>query len=834
MKLLVSTRGPCWAVAGQDRHFASQPHGVELNHPCGLTVDGTSPSASMCPSPSRVRLRQRTAPSRSEDALIRGGHPGTRCMTRLTVTGNECRRRVPTRRTLEYKTTSCLGTLPIGPSSCPVTAILSSRLTRGPRIAPEPKKPQSRYEVPAGPCKPDRHFASQPHGVELNHPCGLTVDATSPSASMCPSPSRVRLRQRTAPSRSEDALIRGGHPGTRCMTRLTVTGNECRRRVVVTPQKCGDVYLYDLPASRGSPAPPSRHDSPLNSNNEHLHNSGRYTTGSRSSVDNGGDVGDCYDVPPRAVPVIPSPASSPSPAPSCYDIPRPPTSCTPNSNCSGGSGVTPLDCYDVPRPLQPLTPSSSASSLTNDGSLSGSNRSSLAAPDYDVPRSRLPASSLPSRHNTPVPKTPTPPPPPQTQQIYDVPVSKELPLELDSALEGLQRLQSEASAAIARLLGFVSPGWRTPQRLDATLMDLRLAALRLRTSLHDLAEFAEGTLGNAGKAPDKGLATKLRPLVKALRDSDKLVQEAATELDAMEWDAGKLCRGGSDTPTPTNGPPSTLLPSVQPDPLDQLIACARALTEDVRQVASFIQVRIHKRWDCVSWLVEPKKGVDRSLGVTQGNSTLLFKRSSIISTGSSNNSGAGEDYDYVNLDSREVVAKQREEVRASLPQELRSNYDLLVSESDNATIQMPPTTPTPMDPNDKQLLAFYAAQVITHGNHLTHAIDAFMQTVEHNQPPKASTVFLAHGKFVVLSAHRLVHIGDTVHRNVTRNDVRTRVLQCANALNEALAQTVSKTKQAAQFFPSVSAVQEMVDSVVDVSHLAKDLKVAMIHAAQQP
>lgn len=120
-----------------------------------------------------------------------------------------------------------------------------------------------------------------------------------------------------------------------------------------------------------------------------------------------------------------------------------------------------------------------------------SSRSSLAAPDYDVPRPRLPvSSSLPSRHNTPVPKTPTPPPP--TQQIYDVPVSKELPLELDSALEGLQRLQSEASAAIARLLGFVSPGWRTPQRLDATLMDLRLAALRLRTSLHDLAEFAEG------------------------------------------------------------------------------------------------------------------------------------------------------------------------------------------------------------------------------------------------------------------------------------------------------------------------------------------------------
>ena len=107
----------------------------------------------------------------------------------------------------------------------------------------------------------------------------------------------------------------------------------------------------------------------------------------------------------------------------------------------------------------------------------------------------------------------------------------------------------------------------------------------------------------------------------------------------------------------------------------------------------------------------------------------------MISTNCSNND-ASEDYDYVNLDSKEVVAKQREELRAALPHELRSSYDLLVTEADNAAIQTPDVTISPMDPNDKQVLAFYAAQVITHGSHLTHAIDAFLQTVEHNQPPK--------------------------------------------------------------------------------------------------
>ena len=67
----------------------------------------------------------------------------------------------------------------------------------------------------------------------------------------------------------------------------------------------------------------------------------------------------------------------------------------------------------------------------------------------------------------------------------------------------------------------------------------------------------------------------------------------------------------------------------------------------------------------------------------------------------------------------------------------------------------------------------------------------------------------------------------------TRADVRSRVLNCTNSLSEALGATVHKTKKAALQFPSVTAVQEMVDSVVDISHLARDLKLSMVQASQQ-
>lgn len=410
-----------------------------------------------------------------------------------------------------------------------------------------------------------------------------------------------------------------------------------------------------------------------------------------------------------------------------------------------------------------LTPSSSVSSLTAD-SVGSSNRSSLAnMPDYDIPKS----------HNRSIHLAVS-----AQNHVQDISLQmhiKELPLEINSALDTLEQLQTETTSAINKLLSFVCTQWREKSKMEENLMEIKLAVMRLLAAIHDFVEFCEGTLGNATKASDKNLANKFLPLVTNLRSSEKLVNEATDKLQHQGWNVQILCKLEGDK-------------CYSLDELEVIISRSKHLIEDVKEIASFIH----------------------------GNSTLLFKKE-IVQKGQ-----WLEDYDYVSLDSKEVAERKHAEIRDALPQELRKDYDGLVQSINDIALQN-----KGLDPDEKQVLAFFANQAITYHQYLTQAIDVFLNTVEHNQPPK---VFVAHGKFVVLSAHKLIHIGDAVHRNVSQPNIKLRALNCSNALSETLETAVTKIKQAALHFPSVTAVQAMVDSIVDISHLAKDVKLCIIQS----
>lgn len=76
---------------------------------------------------------------------------------------------------------------------------------------------------------------------------------------------------------------------------------------------------------------------------------------------------------------------------------------------------------------------------------------------------------------------------------------------------------------------------------------------------------------------------KVRPLIKTLIETNNTVQDSCKELDCYDWSIDILAKSKE---SPSFGESNYTL-----DGLDQLIACARSLTEDVRQFASFVQVR---------------------------------------------------------------------------------------------------------------------------------------------------------------------------------------------------------------------------------------------------
>ncbi|XP_046807152.1 breast cancer anti-estrogen resistance protein 1 isoform X2 [Lucilia cuprina] len=610
---------------------------------------------------------------------------------------------------------------------------------------------------------------------------------------------------------------------------------------VITPQRHGDVYIYNLPQQYQQQSHSQQHlSAPAAAATTACHQQIYQNLPGKSVSTTINNEFETYDIPKPAVPVN-------------YDSPRnlqrnmAHLQAAAMKNCS-----TPIqeENYDVPRPLtsllqhqHTLTPSSSNSSLLTSDSLSlsfsSSNRSSLAnMPDYDIPRrnplpvravlqqqqqqqqqtrplSRASINGNCSTYDFPLPTNGMDKSNFMMSQNQGITSTKELPLELTSALETLAKLQSETTTAITRLLAFVSPDWRSRDKLEPVLMEVKLAAVRLRTALHDLAEFGEGALGNASKSEDRTLAQKLKPIIRALRDANKLVHDSCEVLEANGgWSLEHLVRTDDK---------SLCKP---PDSLDRLIACAQTLTEDVRSTTSFIHGNASLLFKRHLTEVAEETGTPQSTSVPQTPTGLDRNSSEWL-----------EDYDYVSFESKDAAARKNSVLREAIPENLKNKFDTVLKAAENTVITTANAATTPngkkpqmeLTDKDKMLVRYYAVQITTHMGNLSQAIDSFLETVEKNQPPK---FFIAYGKFVVVSAHNLVTIGDIVHRNVSKQDLKEKILRCTNNLAEALKTCVLKSKQAAAHFPSVTAVQEMVDSVVDISHLAFDLKTVMLHAVQ--
>ncbi|KAM9717057.1 LOW QUALITY PROTEIN: embryonal Fyn-associated substrate [Menidia menidia] len=135
------------------------------------------------------------------------------------------------------------------------------------------------------------------------------------------------------------------------------------------------------------------------------------------------------------------------------------------------------------------------------------------------------------------------------------------------------------------------------------------------------------------------------------------------------------------------------------------------------------------------------------------------------------------------------------------------------------TAELTPSPPLPgsLSLGDSELLSFYSSQSLAHLSCLADAIDVLFASVRGNQPPR---VFVAKGKSLIVTAHKLVFIGDTLSRLLSSSDLQAKIATSRGRLCQSLKAVVAATKGAAQSYPSVSAAQEMVDRVAELSQQA--------------
>lgn len=134
------------------------------------------------------------------------------------------------------------------------------------------------------------------------------------------------------------------------------------------------------------------------------------------------------------------------------------------------------------------------------------------------------------------------------------------------------------------------------------------------------------------------------------------------------------------------------------------------------------------------------------------------------------------------------------------------------------------TTKLAVDQQDMDILQMHLTQIDSHMTYLSTSIEEFFTCVERGRPP---TDFIGKGKLVILSAHKLVYIGDTLAACVHQQSVASALRTLSDRLCAALKECVTATKNAADHYPAMSALQAMVDAMLAVSNTAHSLKMQL-------
>ncbi|NXY91065.1 CASL protein, partial [Alcedo cyanopectus] len=428
---------------------------------------------------------------------------------------------------------------------------------------------------------------------------------------------------------------------------------------------------------------------------------------------------------------------------------------------------------------------------------------------------------------------------------------KRLILDPDTAIERLYHLQQTVETSVNNLLAFITTDWRSYGYMEKHINEIHMAVDKVEQSLLEYLHFAKGSAANASCLSDFGLLNKMRREVQRLEDSHQILTQTSHDLNSSNWSLNVLVVNRLQSKC---------------DDLDRFVMVARTVPDDAKQLTTTISINAEllfrqpssgSRFQTIpeNIINTPDYVYDSPQMQNHGDKGQSHCSPLLLSTGQQLPHAANEgsekswmdDYDYVHLQGKEEFERQQKELlekeniikqskmeleHHQLHQFQRLEQEITKPVENDISKWTPPQTLQPAmgsgSSRDTRLLLFYSQQCDTHFESLLKAIDAFFGCLNASQPPR---IFVAHGKFVILSAHKLVFIGDVLARQVSTQEIRHRVINSSNQLCELLKGVVLATKAAALRYPDTAALQRMVDQVTELARHAQLFKVALLQMA---
>ncbi|NXI97633.1 CASL protein, partial [Psophia crepitans] len=431
---------------------------------------------------------------------------------------------------------------------------------------------------------------------------------------------------------------------------------------------------------------------------------------------------------------------------------------------------------------------------------------------------------------------------------------KRLMLDPDTAIERLYCLQQMVDTAVNNLMAFITADWRSYSFMEKHINEIHTAVDKVEQSLLEYLHFAKGSAANASCLSEFSLLNKMRREVQRLEDSHQILTQTSHDLSSYNWSLNVLAVNRLQNKC---------------DDLDRFVMVARTVPDDAKQLTTTISVNaevlfkqalsssrfknnvpenIMNTADYVYDNPHMQRHGEKAQNHCSSLPPLLSKgQHPHATTTESSEKSWMDDYDYVHLQGKEEFERQQKELlekeniikqskmeleHHQINQFQRLEQEITKPVENDISKWKPPqalqTANSTATSHDSQLLLFYYDQYETHFNSLLNAIDAFFSCVNASQPPR---IFVAHSKFVILSAHKLVFIGDMLTRQVTTQNIRNKVMNSSNQLCELLKSIVLATKMAALHYPNIAALQKMVDRVTDLSHHAELFKRSLFQMA---